>query len=177
MDKILLDPRTNISNEIISNEAAKYQNALTLLRMLKNLGLDLKSVKDWTTDVETVLKEAFPNSTMEWVMNSLGKFAEYSEAETFYLKNKYLLSYQPLTDEAKEAIIEQYKLYADSPAQMEAYELLQSTIANLNRLKELSPKFNLSEAYLVSRVFSYDRKTAKIAPDQKYLISAITSLK
>jgi hypothetical protein len=175
MNKILLNENTKLIQQIIADKNKSYDKSKILSSMLSNLGLVVDKVDNWNNDVAPFFVKSFPNATLEFNLRANGVEAEYLAAAAFHHLGG--ISYEPMTAE-KEAIIRETQcIYADSPAQIEAYELLQSTIANLNRLKELSPKFNLSEAYLVSRVFSYDRKTAKIAPDQKYLISAITSLK
>ncbi len=175
--KILLNENTTAYNEVIANAKQYYSNGKTLLTMLEKLGLTFDSLNDWEV-VERELSKDFPKATLKFNLQALGIEALYIEAETFYLKHRHTLSFEPLTDDQAEAIREKQRVYADKESQIEAFELFNTVKDSLLKLQALGIAINIDKTYLVSRVLIGDsREKPPLKLDKTALFHALINLK
>ena len=171
MNKILLNENEAFSNLVIKEYNDNYAKGKTLLSMLSKLGCTVVNFDNWQT-VEQHFMQDFPKATLEFNLQANGIEAEYLEAKAFHQRGG--LSYVPMTAEQEEVIRETHRIYAATDKQIEAYQLINETVSNFNRLAELGLKMDFSEIYLTSRIFTYDRK---MTINQRYLLNAISNLK
>jgi hypothetical protein len=134
MNRILLNENKAAADSVILYKKADFKNGQTVLARLAVMGLELNSVSDWETEVIPHFKTDFPNSTLDFNLDSKGIKKEFRDLETYYNGNKRgILFIEPTAGEL-EAIREQHRQYA-TEKQAEALALVHETVANLNRLK------------------------------------------
>jgi hypothetical protein len=176
--KILLKKNEATYNELIELEQLKYNNGQTILAKLKSLGLSLTKVNDWTNDVEAEFMKDYPKANLSFNLSANGIETEYKEAEAYYLKYKNAMNFEKLTTEQAESIREEHRIYAESPAQIEAYELLHKTVDNLNRLIELGIPIDVNNVYDFMPIIYGDRRASPpFKLQSKLLVSTLTNLK
>ena len=175
--KILLDDRTELANKVIIELSQSYENGKKMLSLLAAIGIEKSEITDWQ-EIETLCKKDFPKATIQFNIEANGIEKEYKEAEAFYLKHRNSISYSPISEEEKEINRESVRIYADTPQQIEAYNLIMQTIDNLNRLGELGVKIDFTLSYQLHKVFEsrYDR-TPQMKPNKTYLVSAVKGVK
>lgn len=176
-NRILLKENEATYNELIQLENLKFNNGKTLISMLAGIGLTVDKIDDWQA-IEQEFTKDYPKATLLFNLQANGIEAQYKEAETFYLKNRYVMRFEQITNDQAESLKEQYRVYADQPNQLEAYDLIHKTVQNLNRLDQLGVKFDFGIIYEVSRLFHGDqRETPALSVNQKVLVSTLTNLK
>lgn len=132
---LLLQENTAAAESAITQKKAAYKAGMFVLAGLKKLGLELDSVNDWETEVVPHFKTEFPNSTLDFNLDSKGIKAEFRDLEAFYNKNRIgILFIEPTEAEINE-IREKYRVYA-TDKQAEALKVVHETVANLNRLRD-----------------------------------------
>ena len=177
MKKILLDDRTEMGNNVIAELSQSYENGKKMLLLMQAIGIDKSEINDWS-EIENLCKENFPKATLQFNIEANGIEKKYREAEEFFRKHKGALTYEPMSEEEKEKIREEIRIYATTKKQLEARALILQTIDNFNRLQELGARLDYESSYLLHKVFSYDgRTTPKMKPSKSHLINLITELK
>jgi hypothetical protein len=141
MKKILLKTNTGAEQEIAMVKQ-NYINGKNLLNKLAELGLELTEVKNWTNEVLPHFMGQFPNATLDFNLEASGLKAAYNEALQLYKLSAGRFT-KP-TEADFEAIAEKYKVYASSEMQLEAYNLVHSIIADLQRLNGFGAYINAS---------------------------------
>jgi hypothetical protein len=142
MNTILLKTNPGAENEIATVKA-QYTNGKALLSKLTALGLtELTEVKSWTNEVAPHFMEQFPNATLDFNLEASGLKAAYNEAEKLFKLSAGRFT-EPTAEEL-DNISEKYKVYASSEKQIEAYNLVHTIIADLQRLKEFGTHINAS---------------------------------
>ena len=175
--RILLKENEASSNEMIQNSKNAYSNGKTLISMLDKLGLQVESVNDWAA-IEQEFKKDYPRASLKFNIDANGITEQYGEAETFYLKHRLQMSFEPFTDEQIEAIKENQRVYADQPNQIEAFELFNTVKDSLLRLQEIGVKIDLNKTYLVNRVLIGDeRQKPALKIDPKAMYHTLVNLK
>ena len=158
-NKILLSQNDFLINEAIKHEAEKLQTLNKLPALLKPFGLDAGEAKklNWTA-LAGKIKDTFlfPKATEEHNLNCMGLAKEFHDLKEYYLLNTWCLNARVLTQEDKDAIVEQYRTYTSNEKQNEAIHLFNTVKDSLLRLKELGIDIDLSKAYLLSRVFAHE---------------------
>jgi hypothetical protein len=145
--------------------------------MLSQLGYEAESIESWA-EVEQHFMQDYPKATLTFNLQANGvDETAYLEAKAFHHAGD--LSFTALTDPEKETIAETHRVYAETADQIEVFNLIQTTIANFNRLEQLNVKMAFSELYSTSRIFSYDRSRPgeRMVANKDYLNNAITSIK
>ncbi|WP_369769244.1 hypothetical protein [Flavobacterium sp. WC2416] len=173
--RILLSENNAAAESLINQKQLGYKNGVQLLAGLAKLGLELESVNNWETDVLPHFKTDFPNSTLDFNLDSRGIKDEFKALEVFYNKNRGSLSFVAPTAEELEAIREKYRVYA-TVKQAEALEVVERVANDLNKLKS-EFGFNLNFGY-VSQLFYPLRQTAdyKVEVSQEGLLSYLKKL-
>ena len=158
-NKILLSQNDFLINEAIKHEAEKLQTLNRLPAFLKPFGLDAGEVKELSwNEIDNLIKDTFlfPKATEEHNLNCMGLAKEFHDLKEYYLLNTWCLNARVLTQEDKDAIVEQYRTYTSNEKQNEAIHLFNTVKDSLLRLKELGIDIDLSKAYLLSRVFAHE---------------------
>jgi len=174
-NKILLSENSEVYNDLIAYENLKSQNGTTLLTMLDKMGLTFERVEDWNDVIEAVTKD-YPKANLHFNLNANGIYEQYQEAEAFFLQNRSVMSFTILSDNEIEAIKESSRIYADTPAQIEAHGLFQNVVDSLTRLKEMGVRIEADELYQVSRVFAGGDRHTPLQIDKKNLATTLMKL-
>lgn len=175
--KILLNEMAVVANELIEREQLKYSNGQTILSKLKSLGLSVSKVDDWQA-IEQEFTKDYPKASLSFNLQANGIEDQYREAEAFYLKNRYVMTFEAVSSGQIEDIKENCRVYADQPNQIEAHGLIHSVVDSLNKLDALGVKFDFNVLYQVSRLFYGDsRATPQLKVDQKTLVNTLVNLK
>lgn len=132
--KVLLTYKKAVADSLINQKQQGYNDGMQLLAGLAKLGLELESVKDWDTDVVLHFKSDFPNSTLDFNLDSRGIKDEFKALEAFYNRNRGALSFAEPTADELETIKEKYRIYA-TEKQIEALEVVERIANDLNTLK------------------------------------------
>lgn len=172
-NKILLDDRTELANNVLKELNQGYENGRELLKMLSALGLQLDEVTDWSA-IESHFTQQFPKATLQFNLEASGIAKAFRAAEAFYIQHKNSLTFAPMTAEEKEMHRESLRIYADTPRTIEIHGLLMQTIDNLNRLKELDAKMNFGTLYNAHRIFTLS-DAGKFEKDKRQIIDFLTS--
>jgi hypothetical protein len=138
---ILLKTNPGAENEIAAVKQ-QYANGKTLLSKLADLGLDFTEVKSWTNEVEPHFKQQFPNASLDFNLEASGLKAAYYEAEKLF--KLAAGRWTEPTAEEFEVITQKYKVYASTAKQIEAYNLVHSIVADLQRLNDFGTNINAS---------------------------------
>ncbi|MBZ4044505.1 hypothetical protein [Flavobacterium hibisci] len=176
-NRILLDENKEAANELITYHQLKVSNGHKLISMLDRIGLTLTHVSDWYLEVEQHLSKQFPNASVTFNVEAAGLKSEYEEAEAFYLKNRYNMSFEPFTEDQAENIREQARLYAEGAGQIEAHKHFTSVVESLTRLKELGIRIDIDEAYRLSPVFAGGNRFESLRLVPKELNAVLMKLK
>ena len=158
-NRILLSQNNFLINDAIKHEAEKLQTLNRLPAFLKPFGLDAGEVKklSWN-EIDNLIKDTFlfPKATEEHNLNCLGLAKEFHDLKEFHRLNNWAFDAKVLSEEDKDAIVEQYRTYTSNEKQNEAIHLFNTVKDSLLRLKELGIDIDLSKAYLLSRVFAHE---------------------
>lgn len=175
MNTILLSENNAAADSAINQKQASYKAGKFVLAGLAKLGLQLESVKDWETEVVPHFKTEFPNSTLDFNLDSRGIKEEFRALEAFYNKNRGGLSFVVPTAEELENIRESYRVYA-TEKQIEALEVVERIANDLNKLKS-EFGFPLNFGY-ASQLFYPLRQTQdyKLEVSQDGLLSYLKKL-
>lgn len=151
-ERILLKEDTARFNNSISELKEAYSKGVELLKILNtDLGLNLKAVKDWQTDVIAPLTTDYPKAKLEFNLQANGLETAYNEALTLY--NKQGFRFESVSSEQIDEIREACTQYATTPQQIEAYHIIHNVVKEMDRLKELGFIRNYDNLYLVDRVW------------------------
>ncbi|HSD06969.1 hypothetical protein [Flavobacterium sp.] len=176
-NRILLKENEAVSNELIQLENLKFNNGKRLISMLAGIGLNISKVDNWQAIEQEFMKD-YPKANLLFNLQANGIESEYKEAEAFYLKNRYVMTFEAVTPEQIEDIKEKCRVYADQANQIEAHDLINTVVDSLNRLDQLDFKMDLGIIYQISRVFYADtRVKPPLKVDQKSLVSTLVNLK
>lgn len=173
MEKILLKDDKGASQKAIETINQGYNDGLNLLKQLKNLGLELTDVKNWS-EVQPHFMQQFPNSSLEFNLEASGLKKQYYEAEKLFNSSQNVLFVEPTAEEL-EQVRELYRTYAESEKQILAYNLIHDTIKNLNSIKSLGLPVNAMSISDVCPLMVSDKGNIEVY--QPNLISFISSLK
>ena len=176
MKKILLDDRTEMGNNVIAELSQSYENGKKMLLLLQAIGIDKSEINDWQ-EIENLCKENFPKATLQFNIEANGIEKQYKEAESFYLKHKGALTYEPMSEEEKEINREELRIYAETPQQIEAYGIIMQTIENFNRLAKLGININFSNSHILNPVFERGSDiTPQMQVNKRHLVSVLRNL-
>lgn len=173
--KTLLKENNAAAESAINQKQLGYKNGVQLLAGLAKLGLELESVNDWEADVVPYFRTGFPNSTIDFNLDSRGIKDEFRALEVFYNKNRGGMSFVAPTADELEAIREKYRVYA-TEKQIEALEVVERIKNDLNSLK-VDFGFTLNFGY-ASQLFYPLRQTQdyKLEVSQDGLLSYLKKL-
>ncbi|TDE02726.1 hypothetical protein [Flavobacterium sandaracinum] len=174
--KILLAENQVVTNELITFQINRHQNGKTLLSKLAKIGYVASSIESWES-IETHFKQPFPQANLTFNLQTEGIEKEYRDAEAFYLKNRYHLRFDPVTELEQETIREQNRLYTSNDIQIEAYALILQTVENFNRLGKLGMRINWGATHTINSVFVSDKLNLTMEANKKHLIDIVSSLK
>jgi hypothetical protein len=150
-ERIFLKENTVAFDGSIRELNQSYDKGVRLLKMLNNLGLNLKTVEDWETDVIAPLTTDYPKATLHFNLQAKGLDAVYNEALTLY--NKKGFRFSPVSSKEIDEIRETCTQYATTPQQIEAYHIIHNVIKDMNRLKEIGLFTSYDNLYTVDRVW------------------------
>jgi hypothetical protein len=175
--KILLSENDVLANAALTNEQHKINNAKALLAMLQKLGLTVDSVSDWG-EIEPHFRKDYPKATLQFNIEANGIEEPYRAAEAFFQKNWQSLRFEPMTEQEIEDIKEQHRIYAETPGQIEAYNLIHSIKDNFNRLHSFGVKMDLNSLYDVIACFGSSLNSNNpLQISERHLIRIIGDLK
>jgi TRAP-type uncharacterized transport system substrate-binding protein len=173
--RILLKENENLSNSIIELKKTQSNNGTQILSMLNELGLSIKSFNSWSEEVEQEFRKEYPKASLDFCLDANGIKEQYKEAEAFYLKNQNNLSFEQLTNEEIEEVKEKYRAYATTEKQIEAYNLANSVVKDLNRLEDLGIRVNSHHVMNLCSVFHSNNSKVEVYTEN--LNERIISLK
>lgn len=138
-NRILLKENSDLSKSIIDSEMNRFSKQQEVLQLLQNCGLKLTKVNNWN-DVDAELQKnfQFKNASLEFNLEALGCNNSYQTAKELYHDFlRGLMFVDEVTDKRIEEIKEEYRVYATSKNQIEAYNLALTIIENLNKAIDL----------------------------------------
>ena len=165
--RILLKENTAAAESTINQLGANYNKGKKMLEILKKIGFE--AIPTSWSEVEKHF-HSNPDWTLEFCLQSKGYTEIFAEAkELFSPQNRY----EAITEAEKEAIKEQYRVYA-TDRQKEALQLVNSIVDNINRLKDFDIPINSSYASQLCYVLR--NKEGKVTVSNESLLPYLLKL-